>query len=136
MKTVRQSMRSLARPRRGQAIIETALVLPILVLLVFGIAEFSLYMYEYLQAGSCAREAARLASVRSADATAPPYCVSATLMPTITPANYATAPAGSTVTAAVNTTHTWLVIGNLIPGLPNPMPLNSSVVMRMEGQGS
>jgi hypothetical protein len=26
------------------------------------------------------------------------------------------------------------VIGNLIPGLPNPMPLNASVTMRMEGQ--
>jgi Flp pilus assembly protein TadG len=126
--------RSLARPRRGQAIIETALVLPLLLTLVFGIAEMGLYMYDYVQAANCAREAARRATVRDANAASPPYCVSATLQPTLTPAAYATAPGGSVVTATVNSTHTWIVIGNLIPGLTNPMPLHATVVMRMEGQ--
>ena len=127
--------RSLAQPRRGQALIETALVLPLLLTLMFGIAEMGLYMYDYMQAANCAREAARRAAVRDPDADSPPYCVSATLQPTLTPTAYATAPGGSVVTATVSSTHTWLVIGNLIPGLGASQPLNATVVMRMEGQG-
>jgi Flp pilus assembly protein TadG len=134
MSAVRERVRRLARPRRGQALIETALVLPILLTLVFGIAEMGLYMYDYVQAANCAREAARRASVRAADADSPPYCVSATLQPTLTPANYEDQPGGSDITAEVDSDHNWIVIDNLIPGLPNPMPLNATVVMRMEGE--
>jgi hypothetical protein len=113
---------------------ETALVLPVLIILLFGIAEFGLYMYDYVQAANCAREAARRAAVRHPDAESPPYCVSATLQPTVNPSNYEDQPGGSDVTAEINSSHNWLVIGDLIPGLPNPMPLHARVVMRMEGQ--
>jgi Flp pilus assembly protein TadG len=133
MIAVRNRSRSLARPRRGQAVIETALVLPLLLTLVFGIAEMGLYMYDYVQAANCAREAARRASVRDPLAASPPYCISATLQPTLSPATYATAPGGSIVTATVNSTHTWLVIGNLIPGIGPSKALHATVVMRMEG---
>jgi hypothetical protein len=128
-----ERVRALARPRRGQAIIETALVLPLLLTLVFGIAEMGLYMYDYVQAANCAREAARRASVRAPNPESPPYCVSATLQPSLT-YEFVDKRAGSNVTAAVNSTHTWIVIGNLIPGLTNPMPLHATVAMRMEGQ--
>jgi Flp pilus assembly protein TadG len=128
-------MRSILRPRRGQAILETALVLPILVTLVFGIAEFGLYMYDYVQAANCAREAVRRASVRANNAASPPYCVSATLQPTLSPGNYATQPGGTNVTATVDADHDWLVINNLVPGLGDSAPLNATVVMRMEAQG-
>jgi Flp pilus assembly protein TadG len=127
-------LRATTRPHRGQAVMETALVLPILLVLMFGIAEFGLYMYDYVQAANCAREAARRAAVRHPDAESPPYCVSATLQPTVTPSDYEDQPGGSDVTAAVDSTHEWLVIGDLVPGLPSPMPLKATVVMRMEGQ--
>jgi hypothetical protein len=125
-------MRTLARPRRGQALIETALVLPILLTLVFGIAEISMFMYDYVQAANCAREAARRASVRGDAPESPPYCISTTLKPTVTYQN--DGKAGSDVTAVVNSTHQWLIIGNLIPGLGNSTPLYARVVMRMEGE--
>jgi Flp pilus assembly protein TadG len=134
MSRLRETGRVLARPRRGQAILETALVLPILVTLVFGIAEVGLYMYDYVQATNCAREAARRASVRDPNAASPPYCVSVTLQPTLTPGNYATQPGGTNVTATVNADHDWLVIGNLIPGLGASAPLDATVVMRMEAE--
>jgi hypothetical protein len=133
MSAVRQRVRWLTRPRKGQALIETALVLPILLTLVFGIAEISMFMYDHVQAANCAREAARRAAVRDPNAASPPYCVSVTLQPTLDPDPWVDAPGGSDVTAVVAANHTWLVIGNLIPGLPNPMPVNATVVMRMEG---
>jgi hypothetical protein len=133
MRTIHQRMRSLTRPRRGQALLETALVLPLLVTLVFGIAETSMFMYDYVQAANCAREAARRASVRAANPASPPYCVSATLQPTLT-YEFPDKRAGSNVTASVNSTHTWLIIGNLIPGLGATKQLTATVVMRMEAE--
>ena len=126
--------RTLARPRRGQAVLETALVLPLLLTLVFGTAEMGLYMYDYVQAANCAREAARRAAVRDASAGSPPYCVTPKLQPTLTYEFPLDKRAGSKVTAEVNSTHTWIVIGNLIPGLGASTPLKATVVMRMEGQ--
>ena len=136
MTAVDSRLRSLGRPRRGQAIIETAFILPILLTLVFGVAEISMYMYSYVQAANCAREGARRASVRDPDADSPPYCESVTLEPDILPASYMTQPGGTDVTAVVSSTHQWLVIGNLIPGLGASKPLYAEVVMRMEGQAA
>jgi uncharacterized protein (UPF0333 family) len=48
---------------RGQAVVETALLLPILVLLLIGIAEFSFILYAHVQVSNAAREAARAASL-------------------------------------------------------------------------
>lgn len=55
-----------ARPGRGQegaALVEFALVVPILLILVFGIIDFGLYFYNDLQLTQVARDAARYASV-------------------------------------------------------------------------
>jgi Flp pilus assembly protein TadG len=123
------------RSERGQGLVEAAFVLPILLSLTFGIAEVGLYMYDYVQAANCAREAARRAAVREANADSPPLCLSATLRPTVTP-GYLNLPAGSDVTATVDTTHDWIVIDNLIPGIGAGWPITASVTMRMEGQGS
>lgn len=133
MMTIRKRARSLARPRRGQALVETALVLPLMLILVFGVAEIGMYMYDYVQASNCAREAARRAAVREAGADSPPYCLSSDLKPTVTPSGYITAPAGSEVTATVTSTHDWLVL-TMIPGFPASTPINATVKMRMEGQ--
>ena len=125
-------MRAYARGERGQAVLETALVLPLLLTLMFGIAEMGLYMYDYVQAANCAREAARRAAVRAANPDSPPYCVSATLHPTLTYADPSKKSAGTDVTATVNSTHHWLVIDNLVPGLGASQPLHAAVTMRME----
>ena len=134
MKSLWTRLRVRARPQRGQAIMETALVLPVLLILLFGIAEFGLYMYDYVQAANCAREAARRAAVRMDNANSPPLCISDTLQPTVTPSDYQLRPGGSDVTAVVDTNHNWLVIHNFIPGMAPSTPLRAQVVMRMEGQ--
>ncbi len=48
---------------RGQAIVETALVLPIIVLVLFAIVEFGLVFNQYIVVTAAAREGARAAAV-------------------------------------------------------------------------
>ena len=115
----------------GQAMIEMALVALLLLILTFGTVDAGLYMYKYVQAANCTREAARRAAVRQDPANIP-YCVDASLAPTIT-YDAAGAP-GTDVTATLAKNHSWLVIGNLVPGLGSTIPINSHTTMRMEGQ--
>ncbi|HUR02600.1 MAG TPA: TadE family protein [Nonomuraea sp.] len=61
------------RPRRpsGQALVETALAIPILLMLVFAIIAFGLYVFYNQQLANAAREAARYAAVNSSTAQCP-----------------------------------------------------------------
>ncbi len=110
-----------------------ALVMMLLLILTFGIADIGIYMYDYVQAANCVRESARRASVRADDAESPPFCISSNLAPTVT-AGYKTLPPGSEVTATIDKNHSWIVIGYLIPGMGSTVPLKAATSMRMEGQ--
>jgi hypothetical protein len=60
------------RPRRrGQALVEFALVFPIFLLLVFSLIVYGLYVFYNEQLANAAREAARYAVVHSATAQCP-----------------------------------------------------------------
>lgn len=52
------------RRRRGQSLVELALVLPVLLLMLLGVVEVALFMGRYLDLLDLTREAARFASVR------------------------------------------------------------------------
>ena len=121
------------RRHQGQAMVEMALVAMLLLILTFGIADMGIWMYRYIQASNCVREAARRAVIRADNATNPPYCVDAGLQPTL-PAGYKALPAGSEVTATVDTVHNWIVIGYLIPPLGPTGQIKATTSMRMEGQ--
>ena len=56
------------RDTNGAAIIEAALVLPVFVLLVFGLADFSLYLWQWNSAGKAVHVGARKAIVSTAPA--------------------------------------------------------------------
>jgi Flp pilus assembly protein TadG len=121
------------RRRRGQAMVEMAIVATVLMVLAFGIIDFGIYFYRYVQAANCVREAARRAAVRADDAEDPPYCVDAGLSPTVTE-GYADLAPGTEVTATIDTTHSWLIIGYLVPGLGSDIAISASTSMRMEGK--
>lgn len=53
----------LAGGRRGAALVEFALILPLLVLLVFGMIDFGLLLSDHLALNQTAREAARIYAV-------------------------------------------------------------------------
>jgi len=63
--------------KRGQAIVETALILPVIVLLLFAIIEFGQIFNQYIVVTAAAREGARAAAV-SDDAAAQTAVVNAT----------------------------------------------------------
>ncbi len=56
-----------SQPRRGAAVVEMAVVSPILVLFLFGLIVTGLGVFRYNQTAYLAREAARYASVRGDD---------------------------------------------------------------------
>lgn len=64
LKMLGQSIRN----KRGQGMVELALVLPLLLLLLAGIMEFGQVMHQYLVVTEAAREGARSAAVGSDDA--------------------------------------------------------------------
>lgn len=55
------------RSEKGQALVETALILPILLLLLFGITDFGRAFHAYLTLDHAGREIARLVSVHSSN---------------------------------------------------------------------
>lgn len=51
------------KSEKGQSLVEFALVLPVLIMLLFGIIDFSNYFYKSLTIDHAGREAARAASI-------------------------------------------------------------------------
>ncbi len=64
-------MRLIRRDRRGQALVEFALVFPIVLLVIFGIIVFGLFIFYQQQLTNVAREAARFAAIHSSTALCP-----------------------------------------------------------------
>lgn len=59
------------RASRGQALVETALVLPLLLLMFFSIIEFGRFMFVYAALNDAIREGTRYAIVHGASSTCP-----------------------------------------------------------------
>ena len=61
-------IRKLIKNKRGQALVELALVLPLLILLLFGTMEFGRIFHSYLVLTNASREGARAGIVGADDA--------------------------------------------------------------------
>ncbi len=57
----------LRRSQRGQTLVEFALILPILILILFGILEFGRIFYSYISITNAVREGARIGVVGAED---------------------------------------------------------------------
>lgn len=122
------------RSERGQGLIEAAFTLPLLISLTFGVIEMGFYMHDYIQAASCAREAARRAAIGANVLPATSYCPSPNITVTV---NYPNGQqAGGDAEAHAQATHNWVVIGALIPipAFQSPTRIDATVTMRIEGQ--
>ncbi|NDL67336.1 TadE family protein [Anaerotalea alkaliphila] len=120
---------------KGQAMVEFALVLPILILILTGMLEFGLILHAYLGINHAAREGARLASLGGTDAQITlevqsnlPTLDLARLTVTVTPA---TRVRGQDAVVAMTYNHQTLIplIGNIIG---EGVPLRAQVAMRVE----
>lgn len=131
------------RTEKGQAIVEMALILPILLLLVFGIVEFGRILQTYMIVTDLSREGARAGAVGKTDleissvvdnnaasagldTSNPDYSV------VITPAAAGPRARGTPVTVQVNYSVDIIapVIGSIIG---DPYVLISQTTMRVEG---
>lgn len=122
--------------RKGQSMVEFALVLPIMLLLLLGIMEFGFIFHEYLVVTHAAREGARDASLGATDAEVRTLVLTAAaninrgqMLITISPASRVR---GASVT--VNVTNLVPIRTPLISSFfpQNPFPVSGVAIMRVE----
>ena len=124
--------------KKGQSLVETALVLPILLLILTGIIDFGLLFNNYLVVSNASREGARRAAVGSTNTqiTAVVHSVAASLdiskiTITITPDQAANRSTG--VSVAVEVKYEYSMITPIIAAIvPGPFQLKTSTTMRCE----
>jgi len=133
------SFRRLGRKSRrsdGQALVEFALLVPLLIIIVLGIVEFGRIWMTMNVLASAAREGARVAAVTSPDHTQVETAVENTLSAAnITGATITTTdpdPDNNEVTVRVQIDYT-VITGSFVPGLNSTMQLSRSVVIHWEG---
>jgi len=139
-RTISRTRISILRDRKGQSLVEFALVVPVLVMIIFGITEFGrLLLFKNLLTGA-AREAVRAVVVWPGNTAAATARGQALLIPAgITaaqaPISYGTnteADGTVTISATVNYTFTFLV-WQIFPGLGSgSLPLSGAAKMRRE----
>jgi len=153
--TTQKKPKSRPRFRSGNAVLDMALVMPILIGLTFGAVEygFALYIKHSLQAA--AREGARVAVVSGATATDVQTAVDASMLAGFAQAKYTRPPtieystngtswssswtsavAGNSIRVTVSTT--WgtagcKVLPNYLGGIPLTKTLSGATTMRKEG---
>jgi Flp pilus assembly protein TadG len=119
----------------GVAIVEFALVLPLLLVIVMGIMDFGLYFYNDLLLTHAARDAARYASVgNQAAAEASIASAQGMLVSTSTPVvavNLGSSGEEASVTLQA-TYHTLTPLPALVPGVGTDMAINATARMRRE----
>ncbi len=123
------------KSQKGQSLVEFALVLPLLVLLIFGIIDFSRIFHAYLTIDHAGREAARAASIGKDDTavinTAVTDASSIGLTTSrVKPTPTGTRSSGTNVTITITYPITFLtpVIGDIV----GPLTLTDTTVMRVE----
>ena len=134
----------------GVALVEFAIILPLLLLITFGIIEFGFLMYNQQMITNASREGARAGIVAieprlpptgtdSIDSAVQKYCLNNLVTfgtytpPTTTVTGYsASAPFRSDLVVKVTYKYTFLVLPNFISGLNNFKNLESTSVMRYE----
>jgi Flp pilus assembly protein TadG len=133
------SIRPLKKKEDGQALVEFAILLPILLLLLLGILQFGVVFNNYIQVTSAAREGARKAAVsrslgvagatsaaRTAAKNASPGLSLTDSQITVTPSN--SMAQGSDVTVQVKYPYAIDIIGKVVAS----GNLTSSTTMRVE----
>ncbi|MBI0577633.1 pilus assembly protein [Neobacillus cucumis] len=123
------------KSEKGQSLVEFALIIPMLMLLLFGIIDFARIFHVYLTMDHAGREAARAASIGKDDSTIKSTAVFdasniglTTDKITITPTG--TRSSGSNVNITITYPITFLtpLIGNIV----GPITLKDTTVMRVE----
>lgn len=143
-------MRSQSSSQKGASAVEFALILPLLIVITFGIIEFGMLVYNQQVITNASREGARAGIVASSprvpatgtnsiDSVVQSYCANHLVTfgtqnnPVTTVIGYsATAPFSSDLTVQVNYQYSFLVIPDFIPGITRLRNMQAVTVMRYE----
>lgn len=143
---VRRIDRSNRGKQRGIAAVEFSLVLPVLLLLLFGIIEFALAMYDKAVITNASREAARAGVVLKNPKTSTAqiqnvalnYCqnhlitLNGTANPTVTVPSGQGGSFGTPLTVTVSYSYSGLALGAIISPFTGPLLLTATSVMNNE----
>lgn len=138
--------RKFLKKERGTAIVEFALVLPLLIVLLFGIIEFSLALYDKAVVTNASREGARRGIVAQAprvtiseiETIVNHYCQDylitfGVINNPVTTVDYSSGQNFSDpLTVTVTYNYGFLVLPNFITTLINPFSLSARTVMKYE----
>jgi Flp pilus assembly protein TadG len=135
-----RSERRRRRPRRATALVEAAIILPLVLLMLFGLIEYGWLFIKQQQVSDAARQGARLAALPDTTATTLSNSIGSLMSAgkitsytaTTQPSGWATAAKGTTITVSISVDYTKLRMtgGRLVPV---PSTLNSTVSMSKEG---
>ncbi|MPM26045.1 hypothetical protein SDC9_72546 [bioreactor metagenome] len=124
----------LRRSEKGQGMVEFIFVLPFLLLLLFGMAETGMILNAKITATQAAREGARSSVIlpEGSDYVGEAESNVATYMTNIGKSSGYSANAEVLADDALSVTVIYEYIPSFIPGLPNLLQLESTVIMRIE----
>jgi Flp pilus assembly protein TadG len=143
-------MRSKSSSQKGASAVEFALILPLLMVITFGIIEFGVYLYDQQVITNASREGARAGIVAGSprvtaaaiQTVVQNYCQNhlitfgANNVPQLNPnppSGYsASATFGDDLTVRVTYNYSFLVIPNLIPGITTLRSMQAVTVMKYE----
>ncbi|KKK36318.1 hypothetical protein WQ57_19710 [Mesobacillus campisalis] len=121
------------KSEKGQSLVEFALVLPILILVLFGIVDFGRVFHTYLTIDHAGREAARAASIGKTGPEAEQVAVNSGGSINLTTAhvNVTTGASGTDARVVIDYPFSFItpVIGNLLSG---GFTITNTTVMRVE----
>ncbi len=122
------------RSERGASAVEFALILPVLLLVLFGLIEFGSLYHDYLAITHATREGARMAAVNQFD---PAEVAARAALPIDPPIKeYPNgSDTGDPVRVTVTYKHQWLT-GYLSPVFGSDITLSSQAEMRLEQPGN
>jgi len=123
--------------RKGQAMVETALILPIVILILAGIMDFGLLFNNYLIINNASREGARYAAVGATDTQITNDIKTMTSTLDQSKVKITISPSGATRKTGEEVTVTIEYDNNLITPIissivSNPIHLKAKTVMRIE----
>lgn len=123
--------------RKGQSLVETALILPIMILILMGIIDFGLMFNNYMIISNASREGARGAAVGMTDAliTSMVSDITSTLDQTklVTKIDPYETPREKGTEVTVTVEYDYKLLTPIISAIiPNPMHIKGMTVMRIE----
>jgi Flp pilus assembly protein TadG len=125
------------RHQSGQSLVETALVLPILLVILMGIFDFGRAIFAYNAVSNAAREAARVAIVNQNTTLVEDEGKHAAigLDPDAIDVTFTIPDCGTVLvgcTASVTVDHEWTALTPIIGSLVGPIQLSSTTEMKIE----